>query len=148
MKRIKNEDLKKALDSIKNSELVDDQGRLTKEYKSYVASIGASIINSGVLPTLAFYTDIHKKKKKVEEEKKETRRYKLLKVLFHVMYEKEGNEQFWDLDNGLLEYALNAGSANQSESKKALKNIRQRILEAARATKLAMRNFEPKPEQS
>jgi len=51
-----NELIPKALTAIEKSGMVD-AGKVDKEYKGYISSMGASIIQSGLLPTLAFYSN-------------------------------------------------------------------------------------------
>lgn len=144
MKKIKNDDLLNALNAIQKATfLFKDQDKLIleKEYDGYVSSLGASVINSGLLPTLSFYTDIHKDKNKV-------RRYKLLKVVFAVMNPTAAN----NAPNGLLKYVLEKVYGVSYDSYRAgampaiipaaLAEQKKRLLESAVAVKLAMRNFE------
>ena len=144
MKKIKNEDLANALLAIDNSQLFKSGKILEKEYDGYVSSIGASVINAGLLPTLSFYTDIHKRSDQV-------RRYKLLKVIFAVM-DSRAATQANNVDNGLLNYVLKKvygpdydrarpGSLGNPSSKE-LATQKKRFLEAAVAVKLAMRNYQ------
>ena len=140
MKKIKNEDFANALTAV---ETMLTNGILDKEYDGYVSSLGASIINSGLLPTLSFYTDVHKSASEV-------RRFKLLKAIFAVVNptaaEAAGND-----NKGLLNYVLEkvygegfqhapAGTLGEGD-KKELAKQKSRLLEAAVAVKLAMRNF-------
>lgn len=141
MKKINSEILGRALKAISNSHLFKSGQILEKEYDGYISSFGASVINSGLLPALSFYTDVHKSKSK-------PRRYKVLKVIFQVVSPEEAN----DKDDGLLNYTLSKVIGGFSETassnelgevnKKELRKIRAKILEASVAVKLAMRNFE------
>ncbi len=143
MKKIKNEDFAKALQAIDNGQLFKEGKIIEKEYDGYVASIGASVINSGLLPTLSFYTDIDKK------DKSNIRRYKLLQVIFAVMDDTAAG-QASNPKTGLLDYVLHIVFENYNTrgaplgriKKLALVKVRQRFLAAAVAVKLAMRNFE------
>ena len=56
MKKIKNEDFANALKAIRNKEngLLNNHEVLSKEYDGYVSSLGASIINSCLLPNPFF----------------------------------------------------------------------------------------------
>jgi len=147
MKKIKNDDLFNALNVIQKATfLFKDQDKLIleKEYDGYVSSLGASVINSGLLPTLSFYTDIHKDKNKV-------RRYKLLKVVFAIM-DPVAAKNANNASNGLLKYVLEKvyGVSYDSYRAGAMPDIiptalaeqKKRLLESAVAVKLAMRNFE------
>ncbi|MEM8584682.1 MAG: type III-B CRISPR module-associated protein Cmr5 [Bacteroidota bacterium] len=55
------------------------ENKVVSEFDGYAAAIGASIRISGLIPTLAFYTDA--------KEKGDTERYKLLKAIAHVIPE-------------------------------------------------------------
>ena len=140
MKKIKNEDFANALKAV---EAMLTNGKLEKEYDGYVSSLGASIINSGLLPTLSFYTDVHKNTSEV-------RRFKLLKAVFAVMNPTAAKAAGSD-NKGLLNYVLAkvygegfkqapAGTLGEGDTKELTKQ-KNRLLEAAVAVKLAMRNF-------
>jgi CRISPR-associated protein Cmr5 len=60
--RKKNELIPKAIKAISTTHIADDHGNVQKEYKGYIASIGASIVQAGLLPTLAFYQNDSGKK--------------------------------------------------------------------------------------
>lgn len=99
--------------------------KVPKEYFGYAAQLGASIRTAGLLPALAFYTDKHKDKKDNEPQ-----RLKLLKAIIQILNENH-NLQIGD---GLLEYAV--------EHKDDQQQLKQKILDASVALKLALRNFE------
>jgi CRISPR-associated protein Cmr5 len=146
--------------------LVDKKtpGEVDKEYKGYVASFGASVITAGLLPTLAFYTDISRDKgdgKDKEDKKNEPRRYRLLQTLWYVyMKGKEESEK----ENTLLHHVLGkvypglevektsedysydfvSNKPNWSEVRKVEKDL----LNASVAVKLALRNFTQKQPQN
>ena len=67
-------------------------GKIPKEYKGYISSMGASIIQTGLLPTLAFYQN--------DEGKKAKSSY-LLKAVFDVLVPDHQNNQ------RLIDYAIN-----------------------------------------
>ena len=142
MKKIKEVDLGNALKGIRESELLKaNGGKLPKEYDGYASSIGAAIINSGLLPALSFYTDIHKDPKKV-------RRFKLLQLIHQVI--EPTNTTATSKRNGLLEHVLqsvfpttfnNSSAGIGAPDQNELAKLTKRILEAAVAVKMAMRNF-------
>ena len=66
-------------------------GKVPKVYNGYISSLGASLIQMGLLPTLAFYT--HSKKKNKANSKEE--RPKLLHAIFQLI---EPDEQKRDDD--------------------------------------------------
>jgi len=148
MKKIKEIDLVNALNAIRDILLKDD-GILPKEYDGYAASFGPAIINSGLLPALSFNTDIHKASDKV-------RRFKFLKVLYKVIEPDVAVKEI--KDNALLEYTLNKAYSSYSPTarpgalgtldKTALNATKKRIMEAAVAVKLAMRNFKHSDSES
>lgn len=139
MKKIKNEDFANALTAIEHH-LLNTHKIMSKEYDGYISSFGASVINSGLLPTLSFYTDIHKNSSEV-------RRYKLLKVLFKVLNPETQNNS----DTGLLDHVLAKiyGTGYRKDARgplppikhEELAKMKKRLLEVAVAVKLAMRNF-------
>ncbi len=45
-----------AIDAIEKSHIAND-GIVSKEYKGYISSMGASIMQAGLLPTIAFYAN-------------------------------------------------------------------------------------------
>jgi len=105
----------------------DNIKKVAKEYDGYAASFGASMRTSGLLPTLAFYSDYHKDKNK-------PRRNHLLLALFHVV--KQLNEAAAkSAEDKLLETAVRL---NDKERKK----LERDLLNASIAIKLALRNFE------
>ena len=107
--------------------LSKDGKSVEKEYDGYAASFGAALRTSGLLPTLAFYSDYHKEKNK-------PRRNHFLKALYHVV--KLTNEEAAKSgEEKLLEAAVN------SKNRKVLERD---LLDASIAVKLALRNFEQK----
>ena len=125
--------------------------QVPKEYDGYAASFSASVISSGLFPTLAFYTDIHKMKGGAQEQEA-VRRYKLLQALHYIIASQaEQKEQI--AVNALQQWAM--GKAYESNpqdpsvrawglnsSEEAL--VQKQIMAAAIALKLALRNFPQK----
>lgn len=107
--------------------LSKDGKSVEKEYDGYAASFGASLRTSGLLPTLAFYSDYHKEKNK-------PRRNHLLKALFHVVKLKN-EEAAKSGEDKLLEAAVRSQKP---------KELERDLLDASIAVKLALRNFEQK----
>lgn len=64
MKERINDLIPKAIIAIKDAKIADNNNCVQKEFKGYVSSIGASIIQTGLLPTLAFYHNDSGKKAK------------------------------------------------------------------------------------
>lgn len=136
-------------------------GKVIKEYTSYTASMGAVIRTSGLIPTLAFYTDAHRSG--------DTERYKLLKAIAHCIPEigsvavEEDKDQrlllLWVLkkvyqqdiaQRKIVEKINEKGHKQQEliripdippEGAVALKTWTKRIVNISIALKLAMRNY-------
>jgi len=121
-----NELIPKALDAITASGMVD-AGKVDKEYKGYISSMGASIIQSGLLATLAFYSN--------EQSGSVDKRRNLLKAIVKTLLGVNSN-------NKLLNYVL-AGS-NNGRNKTEIDKFEKQISEALIALKLALRTFKQK----
>lgn len=117
---------------------------VSKEYDGYAASFTAAITTSGLLPTLAFYTDIHKSKPAKEAE--EVLRYKTTQALMYILHPSESRVA----KNALLMHVMEElygpvvndpekllGAINMSK----LPALQKKIMDAAIALKLALRNF-------
>jgi len=122
-----------------------DEGKLTvpKQFKGYISSFGASVIQSGLMPTLAFYSDAKKAKGD---------RSLLVPALIDILFQNESyssnNEVQKELDalekdkekdlkprihvffNWLLE-------SNKENPEK----LRKELMDASIALKLALRTF-------
>ncbi|HAD11927.1 MAG TPA: hypothetical protein DCF33_05760 [Saprospirales bacterium] len=117
-----------ALEAVEKHLTKERKDAVAKEYDGYAASFGAALRTSGLLPTLAFYSDYHKEKNK-------PRRNHLLQALYEVV--KLTNEKV-ALSNAsrLLEVAVQLSASEQ-------KQLERDLLNASIAVKLALRNFEP-----
>ena len=62
MKEKINELIPKAIQAIVDSKIANENGEVEKEFKGYISSIGASIIQAGLLPSLAFFQNSSGKK--------------------------------------------------------------------------------------
>jgi len=116
----------------------DAQGNKTviyEEYDGYAASFGASVITAGLLPTVSFYTNVHKKEKDETKEAKKPRRYKMLLALAFMLKNNGHPDINLDSLTALLDYV----NTDKNKKNKALKAD---ILAASIALKLALRNFE------
>ncbi len=111
-----------AIESVK---IIVEDNHLTKEsfiksqYKGYIASFGASVISSGLLPTIAFYSN-----KGGAEENRE-----LLLAVIHNVLVKQGKHIN---TNNLKEYVLTQTNRNLAK---------REIFDACIAIKLAIRTF-------
>lgn len=93
---------------------------LPKEFKGYISSFGASIIQSGLLPTVAFFEN--------KDSKSEADRIKITEMIFNILDIERDYEEY-----KLLNYLL--------ENKENEKEIKEDIENIAIALKLAMRTF-------
>jgi CRISPR-associated protein Cmr5 len=112
-----------AIKAVTDSKM-ERNGVVNKAYKGYISSLGAGIIQSGLLPTLAMY------KGNEDSDKKKANTGILLNAIMHVIkgyyHPDEKN------NNDLFNYALE--SKDQEKAK-------QEILNASIALKLAIRTF-------
>ncbi|MDP2303479.1 MAG: type III-B CRISPR module-associated protein Cmr5 [Ignavibacteria bacterium] len=121
-----NELIPKALDAITDSGMAE-AGKVDKEYKGYISSMGASIIQSGLLATLAFYSN--------EQSGSVDKRRNLLKAIVKTLLGTASNEK-------LLNYVLSGthNGTNKAEIDKYEKQISTTLI----ALKLALRTFKQK----
>lgn len=118
----------------KLGETKDEKTFVPKVYKGYISSMGASIIQSGIVPTLAFYSDGSREEGKSGSE---AAKKPVLDVLTLMLRTKD---RYSDLEAGkLFEYALNI-KANKSR----LRLLQKDIVNASIALKLALRTFDLK----
>jgi CRISPR-associated protein Cmr5 len=118
-----NELIPRALEAIKESQMANDANEVDKEYKGYIASMGASIIQSGLIATLAFYSN--------EQSQAKDKRSKLLTAIMKLI--NPGSTQ------RLLDYVLL--NTNKGENKTEVDKFEKKISDALVALKLALRTF-------
>jgi CRISPR-associated protein Cmr5 len=106
---------------------MSDNGAVNKAYKGYISSLGASIIQSGLLPTLAMY----KGTEGSDNKKAETSC--LLNAIFSVVKSKYNPKP---TDDNLFDYALRI--MQKPEMRQMVIN---EIMNASIAVKLAIRTF-------
>jgi CRISPR/Cas system CMR-associated protein Cmr5 small subunit len=142
-----------ALQAIRKELVKSDGLSVREEYDGYVASFAPSVRTANLLPTLSFYTDIHKVEEKSENkghDGRDPRRCHVTAAMYRII--KKEIEQEVKLDD-LLYYALEKtyGSdlrntpAFPAHSKRPPEDLRQEIMDAAIALKLALRNFKQVP---
>lgn len=116
---------------IKNNRFSSD-GKIPNEFKGYISNFGASIVQSGLLSTVAFY-----EKNKEDTSAQQDRR--LVNELILNMILSNKNREF----NTLFDYVLsNAKVEEAKEKEKKNRLIKEDIINAAIALKLAIRVFE------
>lgn len=119
-KRRVNELIPKVIEYIPSSGILIDN-EIPNEFKGYVSSFGASIIQSGILSTVAFFSnpDSAAKKDRVE----------IINIIYNIMDKKFPHNK----EEGLLSYLLN--------NKEHIDDIKEEIINVAIALKLGMRVF-------
>lgn len=108
--------------SYKNN-IVDDKGRIPKEFNGYIATFGACIIQNGLLPAVAFFEN---KNANTQQD-----RSKLMKIILRIL-DKNAEE------DSLLQY-LNNRLANNKSMEKVL---RREIINIAIALKQVIKTYE------
>lgn len=106
----------------KNTGIVNCEGLIPKTYKGYVASLGPSIIQSGLLPAVSFYesstgSDVGKKH--------------IIQVLFKILFPVEKEDSFFDF---LCQQI--------SGDKMAEQRIKQELFNAITALKMVMNTYQ------
>ncbi|WMJ82283.1 type III-B CRISPR module-associated protein Cmr5 [Clostridium sp. MB40-C1] len=103
------------------NESIDKESlELPKEFKGYVSSFGAGIIQSGLLPTVAYFEN--------KDSNSKADRSKITEMIFSMLNKKESYKTY-----KLLDYLL--------DNKEDIGEIKENILNIAIALKLAMRTF-------
>lgn len=114
-----------AIDTVQTKDILVN-GKVPKEFNGYISSFGSSMIASGILPTLVFFS---------QENKSKGSRTTVVKALEHII--KKENTYNLGQDS-LLNAVMNAV---KSDNLSALNRIENALNEAAIALKLAIRIF-------
>ncbi|KEI13759.1 hypothetical protein Z959_02375 [Clostridium novyi B str. ATCC 27606] len=109
--------IKEAMSNTTNT--AEESLELPKEFKGYISSFGAGIIQSGLLPTVAFFEK--------EESNSKSDRFKITEIIFKML-----NKNKYCKNNKLLDYLL---------YKEDIEEVKEDIINIAIALKLAMRTF-------
>lgn len=115
-----------AISALEKSKIVKD-GQYESEYKGYISSFGASIVQSGLLPAVIFYENSSRAK----SEKK-----KLINAIMRILKAQEGIYSVLSPNNE--NQLLSAFIIDNPDSKK---EIKRDVNAAAVALKLAIRTF-------
>jgi CRISPR-associated protein Cmr5 len=122
-----------AIDAISNSKMAKESGIVPKEFKGYVSSMGASIVQAGLLPTLAFYAN--------DSGKKANSSYLLDAITRLIKHDYTQNDK-------LILYVINSCKSTNTTNIKAhdldfdkLYAKEEEITTALIAIKLALRTF-------
>jgi CRISPR-associated protein Cmr5 len=126
-----------AIRSVQENIFEKDEKKIPKEYKGYISSMGASIIQTGLLPTLAFFQN--------DEGKKAKSSY-LLKAIFDVLEPRHNRNR------KLIDYVIdrvknNSNNSNTVQNSNSdidtdkLQILTDEISDILVALKLALRTF-------
>lgn len=110
------------METLKRVEIVNEQNQVPKEYNGYIASFGASIIQSGILPAIAFF---ERNTQNTEQDKK-----RLMTAILYVLDSQLENQE----NKKLLDYVLSRYNN--------LDEIEEKILYISVAMKLVLRTYE------
>lgn len=121
--------LSPAIEVIKTN-LSDKNGKVPSEYKGYISSLGASIIQSGLRPAIALYLN-------TESSSKASKILLMLSIqqLIHPEQSPKKEEGEKKIANQLFKQILDACDQNEAR-------YQQQMMEAATAIKLTLRTFE------
>jgi CRISPR-associated protein Cmr5 len=140
MKRI-DELLPAAINAIRESQIpVTENGLVPNEYKGYIDTFGAGIVQNGLIAAVIFFETAGGKEDEsitTEPEKKGIykNRNKLMKAILQVILHKE-KDTATGKPGTLFEYIAAKKKDGMTE-----KQIRQEVVDAATAVKLALRTF-------
>lgn len=115
--------IKNAQEALVVSGIVDSQGKYKKEFGGYISSLGAAIVQSGLLPAMIFYESDSEQAKD---------RKKVINTLV-IILNKDRNH--YNIRNSIASFLLD--NLNNSNFDKNL--FLKKVTEAATAMKLALR---------
>lgn len=106
-------------------------GIVLSVYNGYISSMGASIIQSGLLPTLAVFEDLNASNKSDDSKKSKSEgdKKRITNAIFNIIKQEEKDIT----GENLLEYVLN--------NKDKMDYNKERIINIGIALKLAIRTF-------
>jgi len=129
MKKVTPAQIKDAREILQTVNIIEN-GTVSNEYRGYIASFGASISQSGLVPSVAFFEN-----KNANSQKD---RPKVMKAILLMINDKKNDYET------LLDYLLD----KQIENKNNLVDIQRKIIKSAIALKLAMNTFAKEEETS
>jgi len=131
------ENIPKAVAALRKYKVVNSVGEYEKQYNGYISAFGASVMQSGLLPTIVFYSS---------DKGATATRSLLLKVLLEIR--AESAPAGYDVSNMYHLVTTGVASAPQANimtelSNQDRKKIERDLLQNAIAMKLALRLFKP-----
>jgi CRISPR-associated protein Cmr5 len=130
-----------AINAVKESQIpAKETGLVPNEYKGYIDTFGASIVQNGLKPAIIFFETAGGKEDESitsDPEKKGIykNRNKLMKAILRVILHKEKGGLAGE-PGTLFDYITAETKAGKAE-----KQVRQEVVDAAIAVKLALRTF-------
>ena len=125
MKKVTPQQIKDAREILEKVNIIDEDKTVSNEYRGYIASFGASISQSGLVPSVAFFEN-----KNANSQKE---RPKVMKAILLMINNKKDDYET------LLDYILD----NKIDDNN-LVNLQRKIIQAAIALKLAMNTYKVK----
>lgn len=115
----------KAIKVIEDVEIANTEGKVKSEFKGYIASFGASIVQSGLLPAVIFY--------EAAESKAAQDRFRVPAAILLLLLRKVSDEASLQAGQKLSEYLLQEGPHDAT--------MQRQVTDAAIALKIALRTF-------
>jgi len=124
--RIKEDLIKNARQALIDAKIVNTNGIYPKEFGGYISSLGAAIVQSGLLPAMIFYEN---------DSEQASERKKVVTALVYILNK---DSQKYNIGKSVAQFLLdNHGNQNFDNYR-----FLQKVTEAATAMKLALRMYE------
>lgn len=129
-----------AINAINDSRIPKENDIVPNEYKGYIDTFGAAIVQNGLIPAIIFYETAGGKEdtsitSDPEKQVIYKNRNKVMKAILQVILNNE-KETSVPVPDTLFKYIMEKKNKGMSEKK-----IRQRVVDGAIAIKLALRTF-------
>ena len=115
--------IRNAQEALVASKIVDSNGKYKKEFGGYISSLGAAIVQSGLLPAMIFYES---------DSEQASERKKVVKALAYIL--NKDKEQY-NINGSIASFLLDNMDNASFDKNLFLK----KVTEAATAMKLALR---------
>ncbi len=121
--------------------ITEGKDEIAKEFNGYISSFGAAIIQSGLIPAVAFYSSKKQEEKdKKEKDGEDKDRRNLMKAIYAIVYYDDIDDVDDDCEkiqgDELLKKLMEI-----KDDKNRFYNEKEKIMDAATALKLAIRTF-------
>jgi CRISPR/Cas system CMR-associated protein Cmr5 small subunit len=122
-----------AIDAVKLSGITDEKNQVPSEFNGYISSFGASIISSGLLPSIIYYSQ----KKSANED-----RTQIIKAIEYIIRNNFDDSAFSLLTSVKTLYS------QESLDFREIGILTTKVENALIALKLAIRIYKPKPKEN